>query len=51
MLANIDNSQQNIKGKRLNSLDFFRGATVAAMIWVNNPGSWSYIYGPFAHAE
>ena len=37
MLANMDNSQQIIKGKRLNSLDFFRGATVAAMIWVNNP--------------
>ena len=35
MLANMDNSQQIIKGKRLNSLDFFRGATVAAMIWVN----------------
>ncbi|MBK97953.1 MAG: DUF5009 domain-containing protein [Balneola sp.] len=51
MLANMDNSQQIIKGKRLNSLDFFRGATVASMIWVNNPGSWSYIYGPFAHAE
>ena len=51
MLANIDNSQQIIKGKRLNSLDFFRGATVAAMIWVNNPGSWLHIYGPFAHAE
>lgn len=51
MLANMDNSQQIIKGKRLNSLDFFRGATVASMIWVNNPGSWSYIFGPFAHAE
>ena len=51
MLANMDNSQQIIKGKRLNSLDFFRGATVAAMIWVNNPGSWQHIYGPFAHVE
>ncbi len=51
MLANMDNSQQIIKGKRLNSLDFFRGATVASMIWVNNPGSWLHIYGPFAHAE
>jgi len=37
-------------GKRLVSLDFFRGATVAAMILVNNPGSWSYIYGPLKHA-
>lgn len=37
-------------GKRLVSLDFFRGATVAAMILVNNPGSWSYMYGPLQHA-
>lgn len=37
-------------GKRLVSLDFFRGATVAAMILVNNPGSWSHIYGPLEHA-
>ncbi len=38
-------------GKRLVSLDFFRGATVMLMILVNNPGSWSYIYGPLKHAE
>lgn len=37
-------------GERLVSLDFFRGATVAAMILVNNPGSWSHIYGPLKHA-
>lgn len=37
-------------GKRLVSLDYFRGATVMLMILVNNPGSWSYIYGPFKHA-
>ena len=47
----MDTTQQITKGKRLDSLDFFRGATVAAMILVNNPGSWSHIYGPFAHAE
>ncbi len=38
-------------GKRLVSLDFFRGATVMLMILVNNPGSWSNIYGPFKHAS
>lgn len=32
------------------SLDVFRGATVALMILVNNPGSWSHLYGPLAHA-
>lgn len=37
--------------QRLLSLDVFRGATVAAMILVNNPGSWSNIYPPLAHAS
>ncbi|WP_411274562.1 acyltransferase family protein [Daejeonella sp.] len=36
---------------RLLSLDVFRGFTVAAMILVNNPGSWSHIYEPLKHAE
>lgn len=35
---------------RYYSLDVFRGATVAFMILVNNPGSWSYIYPPLEHA-
>ncbi len=35
---------------RLQSLDAFRGATIAAMLLVNNPGSWSDIYPPLAHA-
>ncbi len=39
------------KPERLLSLDFFRGLTVAAMILVNNPGSWGNIYAPLAHAE
>ena len=36
--------------QRLRSLDIFRGATVALMILVNNPGSWSALYPPLAHA-
>lgn len=36
---------------RLLSLDVFRGVTVAAMILVNNPGSWGNIYAPLRHAE
>ena len=36
---------------RLLSLDVFRGITIAAMIMVNNPGSWSYVYKPLGHAE
>ncbi len=35
---------------RFRSLDVFRGATVALMILVNNPGSWNAIYPPLAHA-
>ncbi len=37
--------------ERLISLDVFRGATVAGMLLVNNPGTWSAIYGPLGHAE
>lgn len=36
--------------ERFYSLDVFRGATVALMILVNNPGSWSHIYTPLEHA-
>jgi predicted acyltransferase len=36
--------------QRFYSLDVFRGATVAFMILVNNPGSWSHIYTPLEHA-
>jgi len=35
---------------RLLSLDAFRGATIAAMLLVNNPGSWSDLYPPLEHA-
>ena len=36
--------------QRYYSLDVFRGATVALMILVNNPGSWDYLYSPLDHA-
>lgn len=35
---------------RLVSLDAFRGLTVAGMVLVNNPGTWSAIYDPLEHA-
>jgi predicted acyltransferase len=38
------------KGERLVSLDVFRGMTVAGMLLVNNPGTWSAIYPPLEHA-
>lgn len=37
--------------QRYYSLDVFRGATVALMILVNNPGSWGHIYAPLEHAN
>lgn len=36
--------------QRLLSLDAFRGFTIAAMLLVNNPGSWGAMYAPLAHA-
>ncbi|MEQ1643100.1 MAG: DUF5009 domain-containing protein, partial [Pyrinomonadaceae bacterium] len=36
--------------ERLISLDVFRGMTIAGMVLVNNPGTWSHIYDPLEHA-
>lgn len=41
----------NSPSKRLISLDALRGFTIAGMIMVNVPGSWSHIYSPLRHAE
>ena len=38
-------------GRRLLSLDVFRGFTVAAMVLVNNPGTWRAVYTPLQHAD
>lgn len=39
-----------MKKERFYALDVFRGATVALMITVNNPGSWDFMYRPLDHA-
>ncbi len=39
-----------IANQRYYSLDVFRGATVALMILVNNPGTWAYMFAPLKHA-
>jgi predicted acyltransferase len=46
-------SQFNSKpmNQRFYALDIFRGLTIAGMILVNNPGSWSHIYPPLRHAS
>lgn len=41
----------SIPSGRLQSLDVFRGATIAGMMLVNNPGDWGHVYAPFLHAK
>ncbi len=36
--------------ERLDSLDVFRGVSIAAMILVSTPGSWGAVYTPLDHA-
>ena len=36
--------------QRFLSVDIFRGITIAAMIMVNNPGTWGAIYPPLDHS-
>ncbi len=40
-----------ISKNRYVALDVLRGMTIAGMILVNNPGTWSKIYPPLRHAE
>lgn len=44
-------SNKSTTSNRLVSLDVFRGITIAGMVLVNNPGTWSNIYWPLEHAE
>ncbi|MDN4502555.1 heparan-alpha-glucosaminide N-acetyltransferase domain-containing protein [Alteromonadaceae bacterium BrNp21-10] len=39
------------KPQRVAALDVLRGLTIALMILVNTPGSWSHVYAPFLHAD
>lgn len=42
---------EQLSNNRLISLDVFRGITIAGMVLVNNPGTWSAIYDPLEHAD
>jgi predicted acyltransferase len=48
----VPEKQQTAKApkERLLSLDVFRGLTIAGMLLVNDPGTWSAIYPPLEHA-
>lgn len=45
------NSTAAVPSNRLVSLDALRGFTIAAMVIVNDPGSWSHVYRPLLHAK
>jgi predicted acyltransferase len=51
MASTSPESRSITQGSRLISLDVFRGLTIAGMVLVNNPGTWSSIYWPLEHAE
>lgn len=40
----------SVQTGRLLSLDIYRGMTIAFMILVNTPGTWSHVYAPLRHA-
>ena len=42
---------ENNNSQRSYAIDAFRGITIAFMILVNTPGSWSYVYAPLKHAD
>ncbi|MGN8067354.1 acyltransferase family protein [Mucilaginibacter sp. SG564] len=44
-------TQNKTQNSRLISLDVMRGATIAAMILVNDPGDWGHIYAPLEHSK
>ncbi len=48
--ASADATPRALSRGRLSSLDAFRGATIAAMILVNNPGDWDAVFEQLEHA-
>lgn len=52
-MAAAKSTSKSVSGQsgRLMSLDIFRGMTIAFMIIVNTPGSWSHVYAPLRHAS
>src|SRR6476469_5132070 len=47
----LASSHKPAAGQRLVSLDAFRGAIMALMVLVNNPGDGRHTYWPLEHAE
>ena len=51
LLQKMNKLPEKASKQRFVALDVFRGATVAFMILVNNPGSWSSMFEPLKHAK
>ncbi len=51
MKAHLNNILKRYDNSRLLAVDVLRGLTITAMILVNNPGSWEYVYAPLRHAK
>ncbi|HEY6064816.1 MAG TPA: heparan-alpha-glucosaminide N-acetyltransferase domain-containing protein [Thermoanaerobaculia bacterium] len=51
--TNLSQSRPNPDGssRRLLALDVFRGLTIAGMMVVNTPGTWTHVYPPLLHAD
>ena len=47
----MNSNEISQQSSRLLSLDILRGISIAGMIMVNNPGSWSNTYKPLLHAQ
>lgn len=47
----LDGAAVKTRATRYVALDVLRGMTVAGMILVNNPGSWSFAYAPLRHSS
>jgi len=47
----VTQNSELFQNKRLISLDAMRGITIAAMILVNFPGNWNFVYSPLLHSD
>lgn len=52
-MTGIKDASKSAAGQsgRLLSLDIYRGMTIAFMILVNTPGTWSHVFSPLRHAS
>jgi len=49
--AAVSGAPSAVRGERIQSVDVFRGLTIALMILVNNDGDYSHTYWPFLHSQ